>query len=72
MRRPTVLEREHHATLSAHVRETRTERQHSFMFIYWQAHRQGVAQLGSVFALGANGRRFESCHPENMARCRTL
>ena len=25
---------------------------------------QGVAQLGSVFALGAKCRRFKSCHPE--------
>lgn len=26
--------------------------------------RRGVAQIGRVFALGANGRKFKSCHPE--------
>lgn len=27
-------------------------------------HKRGVTQLGSVSALGAESRRFESCHPE--------
>ena len=26
---------------------------------------RGVAQSGSASALGAEGRRFESCHPDN-------
>lgn len=26
---------------------------------------RGVAQSGSASALGAGGRRFESCHPDN-------
>lgn len=25
---------------------------------------RGVAQFGSAFALGAKGRRFKSCHPD--------
>lgn len=27
---------------------------------------QGVAQLGRASALGAEGRRFESCHPDQI------
>ena len=27
---------------------------------------RGVAQLGSASALGAEGRRFESCHPDQL------
>ena len=30
-----------------------------------QSHRRGVAQLGSAGALGALGRRFESCRPDH-------
>lgn len=29
---------------------------------------RGVAQLGSAFALGAKGRRFKSCHPDNIQK----
>ena len=29
---------------------------------------RGVAQSGSASALGAEGRRFESCHPDNRLR----
>ena len=33
--------------------------------------RRGVAQLGSASALGAEGRRFKSCHPDRQRRqCR--
>ncbi len=28
-------------------------------------HQQGVAQSGRAPALGAGGRRFESCHPDH-------
>ena len=31
-------------------------------------HKRGVTQLGSVSALGAESRRFESCHPEFKGR----
>ena len=32
----------------------------------WKALKmRGVAQLGSASALGAESRRFESCHPES-------
>ena len=29
-----------------------------------QEYHRGVAQLGSAAALGAEGRRFKSCHPD--------
>ena len=31
----------------------------------FEAHFRGVAQSGSASALGAEGRRFESCHPDH-------
>ena len=33
---------------------------------------QGVAQFGSVSVLGTEGRRFKSCHPEEILTCLQL
>ncbi len=39
----------------------------SFIDVYYElrSYERGVAQLGSAGALGALGRRFESCRPDS-------
>ena len=39
----------------------------SFIDVYYElrSYKRGVAQLGSAGALGALGRRFESCRPDS-------
>ena len=38
----------------------------SLLLVRYGLHCRGVAQFGSARALGAWGRRFESCHPDHM------
>lgn len=44
---------------------TESGRRGALLHVPYVSHRRGVAQLGSASALGAEGRRFESGHPDH-------